>query len=180
MSVGFSVRVDVRPYTGYDDPGLPIAAWISQAGVVGNASGGTLNIDFLFQLDAQPLTTELYNLEQVSADTSAEAERQFSLETLNMDQLALNREGSPQKWRSRVLAATGSGIAATELDGATILPLWLGAPNRAEGDSGIRMFWQNADLLLYAVTLQGYIWGPRSVMAAGGPRRPVGGLFGKG
>jgi len=177
VTVAGEFRVDVRPYSGYDDPSLPIAAWIAQAGIVGDASGGSVFIDFLFQRSDDPQISELFNLEQLSADTSTGVDRSFSIETLAMDTLAPNRPASPQKWADNVFNVSGVGIAATSIR-STELPLWLGAPNRVEGNGGIRIIFTNINLLLYAVTVQGYMWGPRSVLAQGGPRRPLDGLFG--
>ena len=179
MSFGVSFRVDVRPYTGYDDPSLPIAAWISQGGVAGDASGGVLTMTFLFQRDDDARVTELFNLEQISIDTDANADDEFLLRTVNMDNLAQNRPASPQMWSLIVEGIPSVNMAALR-DRSPALPLWIGAPNQDEGDVGLRIQVTNTDLRLYAVTLQGYMWGPRSVLAPGGPRRPVGGLFGTG
>lgn len=180
MSVAFSFRVDYRPYSGYRDPSLPIGAWTSQAGAVGNASGGIITLDFLFQRDGDPLVTELFNLEQLAVDTSSEAVREFIMTTISMDNLSPSRLASPQIWHFQTNGAPGLGQSAVSLETGTMLPLWFGPPNREEGDSGIRLQTQNVDLVFYAITFQGYIWGPRSILAEGGPRRPVGGLFGKG
>lgn len=179
MSVGFAFRVDIRPYSGYSDPSLPIAAWIAQGGAVGNASGGALTMSFLFQRDEDAQISELFNLEQISFDTSTDVNRVGMLSTINMDTLAPNRPVSDQIWRIDTFGDGGPiGLSAGNLDRLLQHPLWLGAPNRVEGDSGLRVTWPNVDLLLYLVTLQGYMWGPRSVLANGGPQRPVGGLFG--
>jgi len=179
VSVGFDFRVDIRPYSGYEDPSLPIASWISQAGAAGNASGGSFNMGFFFQLDGDPLISELFSLEQISFDTSVETNRNLLLQTVNMDNLAPNRPGSTQFWKFQIDAVFSTGVSAIPLAN-TMLPLWLGSPNRDEGDSGLRITTSNTDLVLYAATLQGYMWGPRSVLAQGGPRRPTGGLFGNG
>jgi len=179
MAVLVTFRVDVRPYTAYDDPSLPIAAWVAQGGVAGDASGGFVIMTFQFQSDDNPQISELFNLEMISMDTSASAAIQAMFETVAMDTLAPNRPGSSQRWHMNTVA-TSVGTSALSMEESNILPLWLGSPSRVEGLGGLRITTPNVDLLLYAVTLQGYIWGPRSVLAQGGPRRPVGGLFGKG
>jgi len=179
VSLGIDFRVDIRPYSGFTDPGLPVASWISQAGGAGDASGGQLDFGFFFQLDGQPLISELFNLEQISIDTTSGTSADCLLETVNMDNLALNRPGSTQQWMFKSAGGTGLGGRSAYDGFSNVLPLWLGSPNRDEGDSGLRMTFDNVDLLLVAVTLQGYMWGPRAVLAEGGPRRPVGGgLFG--
>lgn len=178
MSVSGDFRVDIRPYSGYEDPSLPIASWVAQGGIAGDASGGTIFMNFLFQRDEDAQISELFNLEQIQFDASAETVRGIQLDARNMDTLAPNRPLTDQRWmfNSDNIPATGS--AALNLDRSTMLPIWLGAPNRVEGESGIRLQFFNADLVLFLATLQGYMWGPRSVLANGGPRRPVGGLFG--
>ena len=179
MTVSNTFRVDVRPYSGYNDPSLPVASWIAQGGSVGDASGGVVIQNFFFKLDDDAQISELFNLEQIAADTSTSSGVNGTLEILQMDSLAPNRLVSNRVWAFGVTAVgSPQGVSAIFLDRITMLPLWLGAPNRAEGDAGIRIRYPNTDLLLYQTTLQGYMWGPRSVLAEGGPRRPVGGLFG--
>ncbi len=180
MSKSVDFRVDIRPYSGYSDPGLPIASWIAQGGTAGDASGGILFMNFLFQRDEDPQISELFNLEQIAADTSTAVQRVGMLRTLNMDVLSASRPLTDMTWRVFTQAVGGS-ILFSNFDflNNNFNPLWLGAPNRVEGDSGLQFQWPNIDLLLYLCTLQGYMWGPRSVLAEGGPRRPVGNLFGR-
>ena len=176
MAIGFSERVDIRPYSGYDDPSLPTATWVAQAGRAGDASGGNINLDFLFQRDDDALTSELYSLEQIAIDVTSGTAQGGSIQTINMDDLAPNRPLTDQLWSFSLNPAI-SGLASLRMDLSMLLPLWLGSPNRAEGDSGIRFFLTNVNLRLYQIVIQGYQWGPRSILAPGGPRRPVGGLF---
>ena len=176
MAVGFSFRVDVRPYSGYANPSLPIAAWVGQGTAVGDATGGNLNMDFFFQNDDEALITELFNLEQVALDTTAGVNTPGILRLISMDNLAPNRPMFGQIWSFTM--NTRLGDTAIDMTRGSVLPLWLGAPNREEGDSGIRFFFDNVDARIYGVTIQGYIWGPRSVLAEGGPQRPPNGLFG--
>lgn len=179
MSVTGNFVYDVRPYSGYTDPSLPTGAYIAQGGIAGDASGGLLTMNFLFQIAEQNRITELFSLEQISLDIADGADVDVVMSTLNMDILSQARAASPQKWFFRVInVTTALGGAIAEM-GTTILPLWLGSPNiDALGDAGgLRFQWVNANLRLYAITIQGYIWGPRSILAEGGPRRPVSGLF---
>ena len=178
MSVFTTFRLDVRPYSGYNDPSLPIAAWIAQGSLVGDASGGTLTFAFRIQTDGDPQISELYNLEALQYDTSNEAIQDVILSTRNMDSLSSFRAVFDQRWVFQTEGAAATNRSAGRLDRGTILPLWFGSPNRDEGDADIRLETVNNDLRLYLATLQGYMWGPRSVLAEGGPRRPVGGLFG--
>ncbi len=176
MAVSLEARVDVRPYSGSDDPALPVASYIAQAGVAGDASGGNVVIDFLFQRSDEPQISELFNLEQLSVDTTSAVNVDFAMQTLAMDSLAPNRPASPQMWRARTLTIAPLGLSVLDLR-STGLPIWLGSPNKTEGNGGLRFLTVNVNLILYAITIQGYMWGPRSVLAPGGPHRPAGGLF---
>ena len=177
MSVTAAFRVDIRPYSAYDDPGLPVAAWIAQAGIAGDASGGTVLIDFDFQLEAQPVS-ELYNLEQLAIDTDDSSAVDIMMQTQGMDQLAQTRPASPQKWSMTTDGVLGADSAVRLQDAKVGLPIWLGSPNNIDSNGTLRFIFLNSDGRLYAITAQGYMWGPRSILAPGGPRRPVGGLFG--
>lgn len=177
MSVATDHRVDVRPYSGFRDPSLPIASWIAQGGSVGDATGGNNTMRFLFQRDDDAQHSEMFNWEQCSIDTTSPIAQSGTMRTENMDRLSQNRNASPQVWGIELSFHAGPFPTTMSLQFKLDLPLWLGAPHLEEGSSGLRLVLPNVDLQLYAVTLQGYMWGPRSVMAEGGPRRPVGGLF---
>ena len=179
MSVTIFFRTDSRPYSGYDDPSLPIGSYIAQGGVAGNGSGGVVTITFRFMsAEEEPRISLLYNLEQLSIDTSSVVPQPVDMDTVNMDNLSLLRAASPQKWNV-VTTAGPSGSSSVNLTTMTGLPLWLGSPNQGapSGNGGLQFRFVNTDLLLYAITIQGYMWGPRSILAEGGPKRPINGLF---
>lgn len=178
MSVFTTFRLDIRPFSGYADPSLPIAAWVAQGDTVGDASGGTITLEFRIHIDTDPVTSEFYNLEQIQFDASSESIRDVMLQTRNMDSFTPERTLFDQRWQFETIGVGGVSFSALPLDRANMLPLWLGAPNKNEGDAGIRLVTTNGGVgVQYLATLQGYLWGPRSVLAEGGPRRPVGGLF---
>ena len=179
MTVVGQFNYDIRPYAGYVDPGLPIGSYIAQGGLVGDSSGGNVVFTFLFQQEQEEQITELFNLEQLTIDTSAQAVQLALMVTVNMDRLSRNRDVSAQQ-RQFVTTVVSAGSALNQSE-VQAFPIWLGSPNLSAraGTGGLRFSFANVDLRLYQVTIQGYIWGPRSVLAPGGPRRPVaGGLFG--
>ena len=177
MSVLGDFRIDVRPYSGYIDPSLPIAAYVGQGSLVGDASGGTIDFGFVYQRNDDAQISEMFNLEQLAMDSSVNGALPVTMRLVAMDSLSQNRPMFGQIWGFQLLSISGSTNNARNID-ALSLPLWFGSPNRDEGDGLIRFTVPNVDLELYAVTIQGYIWGPRSVMAPGGPQRPLGSLFG--
>lgn len=181
MSVSINFRVDMRPYSGYNDPAFPISGWIAQGGAVGDASGGNLIMDFNFMAGEEiPRISELFNLEQISIDTASAVSEVILMETRNMDVLSPARAASPQKWAWITNAVLGNSAIRSDFVPKGPLPIWLGVPNQdaPSQEGGIRFTWTNVDLRLYAITLQGYRWGPRSVLAPGGPQRPPFGYFG--
>ena len=179
MTVSGQFRVDTRPYSGYTETGLPIGSYIAQAGIAGDASGGSVIINFLFQPSEEQRVSESYNLEQLAIDISDGSSISLLIATQNMDNLAPERNASPQKWA--LDGAPHQSDAAMPLASLAGLPLWLGSPARVapSSEAGLRLTFLNVDLRLYAVTIQGYIWGPRSVLAPGGPQRPIGGFLGR-
>jgi len=179
VALSGNFRVDVRPYSGFTNPSLPVAAWIAQGSIVGDASGGNVTMNFFVLIDGDPQTSLLYNLEQIAFDASSETVLDVILSTRNMDTLAPNRPVFDRRWQFQTVAASNLSFTALPLDKASMLPLWLGAPNRDEGDAGLRVQYKNTDLQQFLITMQGYMWGPRSVLNEGGPRRPQGGLFGE-
>jgi len=181
VTVTGTFNYDVRPYSGYEDPGLPIASYIAQGGLAGDASGGTIIFNFPFMLEQEEKITELFNLEQLTADHDDVATADVVMRTVNMDTLSRNRSATSQQWSFttvNVSAALGGSVMALT---RRQLPLWLGSPNldARAGTALLRFTFVNVDLRLCFISIQGYIWGSRSILAPGGPRRPVGGgLFG--
>jgi len=179
VSVFGDFRIDTRPYSGYLDPSLPVATYIAQGTLLGDGTGGVLEISFLYQRADDAQISEMFNLEQIAVDTSRDGPIPVTMRLLGMDALAPNRLAFGQIW-SLTLEDRFSGATDSALPpGALPRPLWFGAPNREEGNGLVRFTFANADTELYAVTIQGYMWGPRSVLAPGGPQRPVGSLFGQ-
>lgn len=176
MTVSDTFRIEYRPFSGFNDPRLPIAAYIAQGGSVGDVSGGSVLMAFQFS-GTGPRVSEMYNLEQLAVDTSADAADQLLMTTQGMDQLAPTREASPQKWHFATVGDSVAESAVQLLFAGSALPVWLGAPNSEGEGSSLRFEFANTNLRLYAVTIQGYVWGPRSVLADGGPQRPLGGMF---
>jgi len=180
MTVTGDFRVEIRPYSAYDDPSLPIGLYIAEGGLVGDVSAGDVFMDFIFKFADNPQVSELFNLEQLAADSDHTAGQEALMSTVNMDRLAPTRDASPQRWRLQLVDVNGllNPVNALATVSGSLLPLWLGAPSPSEGKSALRIQFPNEDGVAYFAQIQGYIWGPRSVLAQGGPQRPVSALFG--
>ena len=177
MTLIANFRTETRPYSGYEDPALPMGSWIASGALVGNGSGGFLVMNFLFQFGQQPHNSQLYNVERVAAEVSVGTTQQGHIETRQMDNLAPGRPVGVQRW-SFALTDDGADNAIIDLASQAGLPMWLGQCQEALLECGVRVQFTNTNLLTYTVALQGYFWGPRSILAAGGPQRPPNGFLG--
>jgi len=180
VTVTGDFRVEIRPYTAYGDPSLPIALYIAEGGLVGDVSAGDVFMDFIFKFADEAHSGQLYNLEQLASDSDHTVSQEALMSTINMDRLAPTRDASAQRWRLQLVDVNGllNPVNALGSVSGGLLPLWLGAPSPTEGKSALRMQFPNEDGVAYFAQIQGYIWGPRSVLAPGGPQRPVSALFG--
>jgi len=176
VSVFVDEPVEYRPYSGYDDPSLPTGRWIGKARGTGNATGGSVFLSLLFTRAEEPRMANLYNVEQIAFDIEVVGDFDGQLRTLNMDTLSPVRAAPEQRWACPLTSdgANNSAVSLTVLAG---LPLWLGTPNLNNADSGIRFESPNQDMEDFNVLAQGFVWGPRSVLAPGGPQRPIGAMF---
>lgn len=177
MTVAGSFRTEVRPYSGYIQPALPVGAWIAFGVLTGNGSGGFVQLNFLFQFGNNPLNSQLYSLEQFTAETNAAATEPGDFELINMDRLTQQTDLEVTR-QSFAAISDGVGSAIVPMREMAGLPFWMGGPNTALLECGLRFQFANTNLRVYTVSCQGYIWGPRSVLAPGGPQRPPNGFFG--
>lgn len=176
MTVSADFRVETRPYSGYDDPGLPIAAYVASGEATGDASGGFVNLTFRFQIAEGANVTERYNLEQLHVDVQTGTNTAVVMVLQGMDHIQFPfRPMARQEW-TMILNSNGvadSSLPVSELAG---LPIWMGMPVPGV-DAGVEFQFPNLDTVLFTASVQGYIWGPRSILAEGGPRRPPNGFF---
>jgi len=179
VTVSVVNAIAIRPWRGYDDPGLPVGMWFAQNAVTGDASGGDMIIFFVFKGEGEPVSGRFFNIEQINffhSDTTAKAGHVVlnNWETIGPVGL-VNRQ-----YRFR-LQSNANGLSAMNEEVYFPLPLFLGsvapiASLAADVEVGV----DNVDLTSFVATLQGYIWEPRSIQAPGGLRRPVDSLYGGG
>jgi len=170
--------VQPRMWRGYDDPGLPVGTYISQGLVIGDASGGTMEVEHQFKLAGIPGSARFYNIEQLNV---------FSTELLQDSgfMIFVGFEDLPtinvtvQRWTFALINDGGSFttmgfgqfpllpvfIGQSTPDASVLAAVRLGTPNKGAG------------IILQSV-IQGYIWEPRSTQAPGGLRRPLDALYG--
>jgi len=178
MTVSISESIHPRPWRGYDDPGLPVGMYFAQSAVTGDASGGDMIVFFDFKGEGEPVSGRFYNLEQINIFHSDITQQTGHMVANNFETLGpvglVNRQ-----WRF-LLQDNANGVSAVNAAQSERLPLFLGsvapvASLAATLEVGV----DNIDLTSLVVTIQGYIWEPRSIQAEGGLRRPIDSLYGR-
>lgn len=180
MTIAVDNIVTIRPWRGYDDPGLPVGMYIAQNIVTGDMSGGDMVVIFVFKNEGDPVSGRLFNIEQFTAIQSQPASLHVgALQSTNFEALfgigLINNQ-----WRFE-LEANSNGVAAINSQIYLPLPLFLGAAAPVASLSAqVEVSVDNDNNTTLAATIQGYIWEPRSLQAEGGLRRPVDSLYGGG
>ncbi len=170
--------IQIMPFSGYKDPSLPIGVWIGGAAVQGNVSGGVMTAVVIFALASTPYSGNRYSLEQLSAQEDLEdAAHNYSLIADNME--AVTSEGINQRHLvvGSLSAAPGGGTMINSVSSSDMKGRWLGGQAIHQAQSSLLMSVANLQTNILQMVAHGYVWGPRSILAEGGPRRPVNGLF---
>lgn len=177
MTIRTNFRTEMRPFTGYDDPALPVGAWVAQGSITGDVSGGFVQMTFLFQFGQQEHNSQLYSVERayIEVGEAAVTDHVGFIQTRNMDRMAPGR-ALFQRWAIRTLT-DGSNNSVSAFASQAGFPMWLGQPFAALLECGVEVQFENINLAGFACVLQGYVWGPRSIIAPGGPQRPPNGFL---
>jgi len=179
VTVSVVNAISIRPWRGYDDPGLPVGMFFSQNAVTGDASGGDQIIFFVFKGEGEPVSGRFFNIEQINCFRTGIVTAPVHIVANNWETIGpvglVNRQ-----WRVR-MSDNDNDVVAMDEHNYFPLPLFLGsvaplASLAADVEFGV----DNIDLTSFVCTIQGYIWEPRSIQAPGGLRRPVDSLYGGG
>ncbi len=178
MSVASTVSIQPRMWRGYDDPGLPVGAYIAHTVALGDATGGNNTLTFTFKLAGEPISGRFFSVEQLNAFTTQDVTADGSFQVINFERVATFMIG--QRVWSMLLERDGITSAAfARHDLAIPQPLFLGQTSRVLSEpSQVVMVSANVNIVAFSGVIQGYIWEPRSVMAPGGLRRPIDGVYG--
>jgi len=175
MAVQVNFRIDQLPWAGYEEPGLPTGAWIAQGTVTGQSVVGSMVIGILIQIASDPLSSRLYNIEQLMLSKTESLQETVNGRVNNMGHLVQDRPLARRQFSIPMLTA---GNSFTSSDPTLIRPIFLGAPSGANLECGVDFRIDDNPGVIFDVTVQGYIWEPRSLLAPGGLRRPVGSIYG--
>lgn len=179
MSVISNGPVVPRMWRGYDDPGLPVGAYIGHNVVTSDATGGNANIEFDFKLQGEPASGRFYNIEQVNIFVTAAALVEGSMAVRLFDRTG-PFQVSVRQYRFE-LQRDGAGNACLHhFQGFPPLPLFLGQSTRLANElSRVAFQIPNIDLVVFQVVIQGLIWEARSILSEGGLRRPIDSVYGR-
>lgn len=177
MAVTVITEADFEFWQTGVDRGLPEQAWRAAASVTGDATGGAMALQVDFQKATNPLSARMWSLELLAA-TASVAVTGMLVSAFNM---GIVRAAAPTVgvgFSVDMAAAAGGGVEALRARDLTFLPWFLGAPRQRGLAAGITIAVSNTDMAILDIVLRGYVWGPRSQTFEGGPRRPVGSVFG--
>jgi len=180
MSVILDAAVVPRMWRGWDDPSYPVGAYIASSTLLGDATGGVMQINFPFKFEAAPADGRFYNIEQISAfaTTSFSPPIEGFIRVISFETLASAVIGERQY---RFLIGQNLPAASAGFDFPP-MPLFLGQSSRLTAGSiafsHLQIGTFNVDLTAWSVDIQGYIWEPRSILSDGGLKRPVDVLYG--
>ena len=176
MSVQTFESIRIRPWRGYEDPGLPIGMWVAQAVLPGDATGGFQQIQLQFQEADQPLSGLFYNLEQLEIQVNANTSVPCEFTIIRFDTMG-NTALANREYMLELVGTGGSGGSASMRPRDSLKGIFLGRPNALTIASHLSIIIDNVDGRTLTGTAQGYFWGPEALQAAGGLRRPVDALI---
>lgn len=180
MSIFLNAPIRQLHFRGHDDPALPAGIWWGSGTIVGDASGGQQFIRFLFGEEGEPLSGDIFNLEQMSSINSTSSLRNAFLCTVGMAP-APGLPAFDRIWHVPYQdLGSGLGNSAFGEQALRVLPLFLGS-RRGGAEAVGALDIGTANLTAsdsVSVSVMGYRWTGRSVMTEGGPQRPLRSLFG--
>lgn len=176
MAIVAQIQVEGRRYSGWVDPRYPIGYWQAALTVTGDATGGGLGIDLIFQTGGPAvLNSQMYSVERFSIASGNATVLPVRLSAVNMGGPA--NEGFLHRYIVSLDPATGvSGLAVSTRDLA-FLPWFLGSQRTAGIAASLSLTTDNINGIFFEFEAEGYRWSPRSVLIDGGPQRPPTGLY---
>ncbi len=177
MSVAGSSPVAYRRFSGYADPRYPEGQWVGSVTRGGDATGGTLTASLTFaEATDIAINSRVFSLEELGVSVDGVASISSRISTDNLG------SGGPAAFQHRIDLNMPVITTVTTLQPRgemwSFLPLFLGS---------MRVLGVTTRILVQMINpgagddarleCAGYWWGPRSVLADGGPQRPPTGLY---
>ncbi len=178
MSIFAQAPIIPRHWRGYDEPGLPVATYISHQVVVGDLSGGVMEIHFQFKTSGTSGAGRLFSIEQISSHLSLGSAIVGYFKAVGFESVAGFVVGE-RIWPMTYVPISVDSTAAQETL-VPKLPLFLGQTSPVQAiNSDFEVGLQNISVVTLQAVIQGYIWEPRSLLVDGGLRRPVESIYGR-
>jgi len=177
MSIIAVIEPDFEFWQTGSDPGLPEGVWRATGVVTGDVSAGFQQLQVDFQKSTEPLSARMWSLEMIGAHCSN-----------GITSMAVTAANLGEVLNAAPVVGLGFSVEFTQADSLgelprgrdfAFLPWFLGAPRVRGVSAGISFSTFNVLGLQLDIWMRGYIWGPRSQTVQGGPRRPVGSVFGR-
>lgn len=176
MSIAAGIAIESRRYSGWIDPRYPIGYWQGALSLVGNASGGIIGLDLVFQPATSPaLNRQLYSVERFSATQNDGTDLDYSVAAINMG--GPSNVGFLHQYAVRMIGRGGGGSGSLAGNDFTFLPLFLGSQRSPGTTASFTLVGLNILDVLVTFEAEGYRWDPRSILVDGGPQRPPTGLY---
>jgi len=177
MSIVGQRVVESRRYNGWEDPRYPIGFWQAALTVTGDASGGVLGVDLVFQTANGPqrLNSQMYSVERFTITIAAGANRDVRILANNMG--GPENQGFKNEYAVFVEDLAGVGASALMAHMLVLCPWFLGSQRTAGQTASLSIVLDNPDTVAVDFEAEGYRWSPRSVLVDGGPQRPPTGLY---
>lgn len=175
MTVIAEIEVNVREFSGWNEPQFPSGYWSAGGQVLGDASGGSMGIQVNFSRATSLRNSQFYSLEQFSAWQQVGTLDNAHLSFANFD---LGRGSGIERKFSVVFIATQAGFSPIQGSDITALRgLFLGRQFDPNTTTSMSLLMDNNNTVFVNLRAEGYIWDARSVAVAGGPQRPLTGLY---
>lgn len=178
MSANLQVEVEGRNYSGWLNPRYPIGYWQGSIELAGDATGGILSLDLVFQSAlAARLDSQIYSVERLSFRTSDGVARGIKLTALNMG--GPSNLGFAHEYTIATAVQDGVAQSAVLAREMSILPWFLGSQRTAGITASLSIVTDNVNSIAFKLEAEGYRWSSRSILVDGGPQRPPTGPYGR-
>lgn len=174
MTITAVDNVQYRPFRGYDDPALPTGTWFGRVQLVGDGSGGLMTAELDFTLATDAFNSRFYSLEDISCNKNENTAVDASIVILNMGDRG--HSGNTPVFAANFLVGTAAA-ALSPADVTAMRGRWLGQQITGDTLAAVRLTQANSNAILVTLFMEGYFWSARAVNAAGGPSKPLQGLY---
>jgi len=175
MSITTEGIVNRFPYNASGLPGEPTGMWRIAMLAPGDASGGFMRAQIVFQTTAQSLSAIVYQLGQVNITMPAVADIECVIQTANMGM------GGGSIFFNRQFTLEHSAISGTTTltpeQGKALEGALLGGPIVSNVETALNVDVANSDGNTMVVTAMGYVWDQSALYVPGGLRLPPGAIF---